>query len=171
LARAESGKKVDRNRPRRFTVGSLASCSLPKFCAIGRYKLIIFFPGGDAVLVWYRKKPSEKRGSVSPERLQAAITKAVKKADPKCAGFVGVIVQRETPKTQLDANWAIKGVRFGKADRDKCSQALATIVERMQREFSLAKRVVGSTEKPDELESDVLTLIEPYPWVRPDRER
>jgi hypothetical protein len=122
-------------------------------------------------LAWHWKKPSDNRSSVSRERLQSAITKAVKKADPKCAGFVGVIVQRETPKTQLDANWAIKGVRFGKADRDKCSLALATIVERMQREFSLAKRVAGSTENPDELQSDVLTLIEPYPWVRPDQER
>jgi len=29
------------------------------------------------------------------------------------------------PKTQFDANWAIKGVQFGKADRDKSSLALA----------------------------------------------
>jgi hypothetical protein len=102
-------------------------------------------------LAWYRKKPSEKRGSVSRERLQAAITKAVKTADPKCAGFVGVIVQRETPKMQFDANWAIKGVRFGKADRDKSSLALATIVERMQREFSLAADAPGSAKKPSDL--------------------
>jgi hypothetical protein len=82
--------------------------------------------------------------------LQSAITKAVKKADPKCEGFVGVIVQREVPKARLDADWAIKGVRFGKADRDMSSAALATIVERMQREFSLAADVSGSAEKPDE---------------------
>jgi hypothetical protein len=44
-------------------------------------------------LAWYRKKPSEKRDSVSRERLQSAITEAVKEADPKCQGFVGVIVQ------------------------------------------------------------------------------
>jgi hypothetical protein len=106
-------------------------------------------------LAWHRKKPSDTRSSVSPERLQSAITKAVKKADPKCEGFVGVIVQPETPKARLDADWAIKGVRFGKADRDKCRLALATIVERMQREFSLAAGVPGSAEKPDELESDV----------------
>jgi hypothetical protein len=98
-------------------------------------------------LAWYRKKPSEKRGSVSRERLQTAITKAVKKADPKCAGFVGVIVQRQTPKARLDADWAIKGVRFGKADRDTSSVALATIVDRMQREFSLAADVPGSGRK------------------------
>jgi hypothetical protein len=100
-------------------------------------------------LAWHRKKPSDNRSSVSRERLQSAITKAVKKADPKCAGFVGVIVQRQTPKARLDADWAIKGVRFGKADRDTSSAALATIVERMQREFSLAADVSGSSEKPD----------------------
>jgi hypothetical protein len=106
-------------------------------------------------LAWYRKKPSEKRGSVSRERLQAAITKAVRRADPKCAGFVGVIIQREAPKAPFNADWAIKGVRFGKADRDTSSAALATIVERMQREFNLAPDVLGSAEKPDELELEV----------------
>jgi hypothetical protein len=109
----------------------------------------------DAVLAWYRSKQSEKRGSVSRERLQAAITKAVKKADPKCAGFVGVIVQRETPKTPLDPNWTIKGIRFGKADRNKSNLALATIIERMQREFSLAADSAGPVETHGESKSDV----------------
>jgi hypothetical protein len=123
-------------------------------------------------LAWLPKKQSsDDRSSVSRDRLQSAITEAVKKADPDCAGFVGVVVQRQTPKARLDANWAIKGVKFGKADRAKCSQALATIVERMQREFSLAEHVAGSAEKPDELESDVLMLNEPYSWVHPDEER
>jgi hypothetical protein len=123
------------------------------------------------VLAWYRKKPSEKRRSVSRERLQSAITDAVRKTDPKCRGLVGVIVQPETPKARLDANWSIRGVRFGNADRDMCGSALATIVEGMQREFSLADHVAGSADKRDELESDVLMLNEPYPWVRSDEKR
>ena len=98
---------------------------------------------------------SDGRSSVSRNRLQSAITEAVKKADPDCEAFVGVIVQRETPETSLDANWGIRGVRFGKADRDKCSLALTTIVERMQRDFSLAAQVPGSAENTGELESDV----------------
>jgi hypothetical protein len=116
------------------------------------YELIIFIPA-DIVLAWHRKKPSDNRSSVSRERLQSAIAKAVKKADPKCEGFVGVIVQRQTPKARFDADWAIKGVLFGKADRDTSSVALATIVERMQREFSLAAD--GSPEEPGELKSNV----------------
>jgi hypothetical protein len=106
-------------------------------------------------LAWYRKKPSDNRSSVSRERLQSAITEAVKKSDPKCADFVGVIVQRKTPNARFDADWALKGVRFGKADRDKSSLALATIVARMQREFTLAADATGSAEKPGELTSDV----------------
>jgi hypothetical protein len=95
-------------------------------------------------LAWLPKKQSsDDRSSVSCDNLQSAITEAVKKADPDCEAFVGVIVQRETPKTRLDANWAIRGIRYGHADRDKCSKALTTIVERMQREFILAPHVPG----------------------------
>ena len=102
-------------------------------------------------MAWLPKKQSsDDRSLVSRDRLQSAITEAVKKADPDCEAFVGVIVQREKPKARLDANWAIRGVRFGKADRDKCSKALTTIVERMQREF-----VLGATDKPGQLKSDV----------------
>jgi hypothetical protein len=107
-------------------------------------------------LAWHGKKQSsDDRSSVSRDHLQSAITEAVKKADPDCEAFVGVIVQRETPKALLDANWAIRGVRFGKADRNKCGKALTTIVERMQREFILAPHVPGSTDKPGQLKSDV----------------
>jgi hypothetical protein len=79
----------------------------------------------------------DDRSLVSREHLQSAITEAVKKTEPACEAFVGVIVRRETPKSRFDANWSVRGVRFGRADRDKASQALATIVERMRREFSL----------------------------------
>jgi hypothetical protein len=106
-------------------------------------------------LAWHRNKQSDNRSSVSREHLQSAITKAVRKADPKCEGFIGVIVPRQAPKARLDADWTIKGVRFGKADRDTSNVALATIVERMQREFSLAADVSGSPEEPGELKSNV----------------
>ena len=95
-------------------------------------------------MAWKSKKSTDDRSSVSRDDLQSAIAEAVKKADPDCEAFVGVVVQRETPKAHLDANWAIKGVRFGNADRDKSSKALTTIVERMQREFVLAPHVPGS---------------------------
>jgi hypothetical protein len=70
--------------------------------------------------------------------LQLAIADAVKKSDPACEPFVGVIVQRTAPRSDIDANWAIRGIRYGAADRDKAQLALAAIVERMQHEFSLS---------------------------------
>jgi hypothetical protein len=89
--------------------------------------------------IWQHTKSVDNRSWVSRESLQSAITKAVKKAEPGCEAFAGVVIKRETPKSRSDANWAIRGVRFGRADRDKSSQALATIVERAQRYFSLAE--------------------------------
>jgi hypothetical protein len=69
--------------------------------------------------------------------MQAAITLAVKKADPDCKPFVGVIVQRTNPQSSLEANWTIRGIKFGKADRNKAKEAVDTIVQRLQREFKL----------------------------------
>jgi hypothetical protein len=122
-------------------------------------------------LAWLpEEKSSDDRSSVSRDRLQSAITEAVKKADPDCEGFVGVIVQRESPKGRLDANWAVKGVKFGKADGDKSSKALATIVERMQREFVLAPHVPKSHRPGDSIRRPGMRwrrsvgLIEPAPF-------
>jgi hypothetical protein len=87
---------------------------------------------------------SEQRGSVDNrdliprEALQEAITAGVKKADPSCAPFIGVIVQRAIATSSLEANWTIRGIKYGRANRDKADAALATIVERMQHEFSLS---------------------------------
>ena len=62
----------------------------------------------------------------------------MKSSDPQCTGFVGVIIQRETPKSRFDANWAVRGVKFGAADRTKSLKAIEMIVERMQRNFLLS---------------------------------
>jgi len=80
----------------------------------------------------------DNRDSISRDALQKAITAGVKKADASCASFIGVIVQRAIAASGLEANWTIRGVKFGRADRNKASAALATIVERMQHEFSLS---------------------------------
>jgi hypothetical protein len=78
------------------------------------------------------------RSLIASETLQSAITDAVKKAEPACEAFVGVIVEPTTPQSRFDANWALRGVKFGRADREKANKAVTTIVERMQREFCLS---------------------------------
>jgi hypothetical protein len=83
-------------------------------------------------------KPQDDRSLIASETLQSAITNAVKKAEPGCETFVGVIVERITPKSRFDANWALRGVKFGRADREKANKAVTTVIERMQREFRLS---------------------------------
>jgi hypothetical protein len=81
---------------------------------------------------------ADDRNAISRETMQAAITVAVKRADPDCKPFVGVIVQRTIPKSSLETNWAIRGIKFGRADRNKAKEAVDTIVQRLQREFILS---------------------------------
>src|SRR6516225_2348709 len=79
---------------------------------------------------WWSK---DTRVSKTAEELELMIREAVKAA-PGCEAFVGVIIQRTTPKSRLDSNWQIRGIRFGGMDRQIAREALIPIVERMQRE-------------------------------------
>jgi hypothetical protein len=90
-------------------------------------------------LLWGSSRSVDDRQWISRTALQLAITEAVKKSGPECEAFVDVIVERGEPKSKLDANWAIKGVKFGRSDRERAAQAVALIVARMQREFRLSE--------------------------------
>jgi hypothetical protein len=70
---------------------------------------------------------------------EMVITQAVRNGVPDCEAFVGVIVERTSPKSQLDANWALRGVKFGRTDRGKVSQALAIIIKTLQSDYDLSK--------------------------------
>jgi hypothetical protein len=72
--------------------------------------------------------------------LEAAVAVAAKKSGRSCEPFVGVILERVVRKSSVEANWAVKGVRFGKSDREQCNSALSIIVERLKREFEIADR-------------------------------
>jgi hypothetical protein len=78
------------------------------------------------------------RESIDRAALESAITAAVKRSDPSCEPFVGVIVERVAQKSSNDANWAVKGVKFGKSDRNHCNSALSVIIQRLKSEFELA---------------------------------
>jgi hypothetical protein len=83
---------------------------------------------------WWHK---DHRISMTTPELELAIAEAVRKASPGCEDFVSVIVEHQTPKSRLDPDWSVRGVRFGKADRKKVDEALSTIVKRMQQEIRL----------------------------------
>ena len=87
-------------------------------------------------------RPVDNRDLISRDEMQAAIAEAVKKADPDCGAFVGVFVERTTRTSILEANWAVKGIKFGRADRNKARDAVNRIVERMQCDFRLGENGV-----------------------------
>ena len=84
---------------------------------------------------WWRR---DHRVPVAIPELELAISEAVRKAAPACEDLVGVIVRHTPPKSNLDPNWAVHGVKFGKADRKMVNEALTGVVERMQQEFLLS---------------------------------
>ena len=85
---------------------------------------------------WWRR---EHRLSIAAPELESAISEAVRNTAPGCEDFVGVIVRHKPPKSNLDPNWAVHGVKFGKADRKMVNEALTAVVERMQQEFLLSE--------------------------------
>jgi hypothetical protein len=72
--------------------------------------------------------------------LELAIAEAVRKAAPECETFVGVVLQQTKPRSRRDANWQLRGIKFGQADRKMATEALAGTIERMQRGFYIGER-------------------------------
>jgi hypothetical protein len=84
---------------------------------------------------WWSK---DRRPAITSAELEQTIAEAIRKTAPECEELVGVIVQHQRPKIQHDANWVVRGVKFGKADRKMVNEALTTVVEQLQQEFRLA---------------------------------
>jgi hypothetical protein len=87
----------------------------------------------------FRSPKPITRQPIKRAALEVGITVAVKQSNPGCEAFVGVIVERVTQQNSPDdANWAVKGVKFGNSDREQCNSALSIILESLRREFELA---------------------------------
>jgi hypothetical protein len=78
------------------------------------------------------------REAIKRAALEAAITAAVKKSNPSCEPFVGIFVERVAPSSADEANWVVKGVKFGRSEREQCNSALSVIIDRLKREFEIA---------------------------------
>jgi CspA family cold shock protein len=76
--------------------------------------------------------------------LEQSLADAVRSLAPECQAFVGVIIERVVPETQDEVNWAVKGVRYGKADRDRCEAALGMCLREKQLEYVLSDQHDGS---------------------------
>jgi len=70
--------------------------------------------------------------------LEQLLADAVRSIGPEYQGFVGVIIERLAPQKSNGVNWAIKGVRYGKTDRDRCEAALGMSLREKQLEYVLS---------------------------------
>jgi hypothetical protein len=75
-----------------------------------------------------KKQPAGKHTAMTRAALELAIAEAVRIARPECSALMGVIVERQAPATPGGANWAVKGLKFGKADREQCRAVLSKLM-------------------------------------------
>ena len=85
------------------------------------------------------EKPDKPvRKPITRAALEQSLADAVRSVAPECQAFVGVIIERVVPETSVRSNWAVKGVRYGRADRDRCEAALGMCLREKQREYVLS---------------------------------
>ncbi len=79
-----------------------------------------------------------KRTLITRAALETAIAEAVRGSDPECEGLIGIFVEQAVPILPGAANWAVKGVKYGKAERNRCSAAISNFVNERQSEFEVS---------------------------------
>jgi hypothetical protein len=82
------------------------------------------------------KQPTRK--PVTREELEQSLTEAVRATHPEFEAFAGVIVERVAPPAPGGANWTVKGIRYGRADRHRSGIVLSYCVDEAQLELELA---------------------------------
>jgi len=80
-------------------------------------------------------QPLHERKPISRAALQQRLTDAVKTGQPELEPFVGVVVERLAPTSPGSANWAIKGVKHGRADCGRSGAVLSHCLDEAQLEF------------------------------------
>ena len=89
------------------------------------------------VFKWKGERQPQRK-AVTREVLEQSLTQAVRAIHPEFEAFAGVIVERVVPPTAGGANWAVKGVRFGNADRHRSGIILSYCVDEAQLELELS---------------------------------
>jgi hypothetical protein len=77
------------------------------------------------------------REPIEPRALELAITSAVKTFASVASHSLASSFEQSTPRSPDDTNCTIKGVKFGKAEREPYNAALSVVVERLKREFEI----------------------------------
>jgi hypothetical protein len=87
---------------------------------------------------WKRHKQGKgKRRRILRAELEDGIANVVK-GGADCGDFVGVIVEWVKPNSPSDANWALKGIKYGAANRGLCDAILSTCIAEKTLRFDLA---------------------------------
>lgn len=89
-----------------------------------------------------RKTPSDATHdhvSVFRSVLEQSLGDAIRGRDRECSGLVGVIVEPATSDAANGANWAVKGVQFGRVDRERCSAVIASCVADLRSKFQVSE--------------------------------
>jgi len=84
------------------------------------------------------EQSAKKRTWIARAALEAALAETVRGSDSRCEGLIEIIVERVVPGSPDGANWAVKGVKYGKAEREPCSAAISKFVEESQSEFEVS---------------------------------
>jgi hypothetical protein len=90
-------------------------------------------------MIFHSREEKSKRAPIARASLEQQLLETVRSSAPECSELASVIVERVIPSTRGGPNWAIKGVRYGKADRGKCAARLSGIVSERQQEFDLTE--------------------------------
>lgn len=77
------------------------------------------------------------RKPISRTELEKILAEAVRTSHPDCKRLVGVIVEKVSPASPGGAGWAVKGVKYGNADRSQCAAALSIHLNQLQQEFQI----------------------------------
>ena len=83
------------------------------------------------------EQPAKKRTWIARTALEEALAATVRASDPQCEGLKGIFVERVVPGSPDGANWAVKGIKYGKAERQRCSAAIPKCVEESQHDFEI----------------------------------
>jgi cold shock CspA family protein len=84
------------------------------------------------------EQSTKKRTWIARAALESALAGNVRASDPQCEGLIEIIVERVVAPSPDGANWAVKGVKYGKAEREVCSAAISKVVEEGQRDFEVS---------------------------------
>jgi cold shock protein len=77
------------------------------------------------------------RKPISRTDLEQLLVASIRTSHPECGSLVGVIVEKITPASPGDTDWAVKGVRYGSADRRRCAAALSNSLNELQQRFQV----------------------------------